>query len=148
MFPEIIRLTNLNSGNVQAVIDTNEDLTDSMDTMLLGVAANADSFDFTGVTIPGEEPESAGTTVNFSRFTYSDEGTGSSVGDLFAFLEAWQYAQQLDAQLEGEGLEDVYAIAFRNDAGGFDVGVVDVVTDVVEEEPPVENGFFGFGQRH
>ena len=50
MFPEIIRLTNLNSGNVQAVIDTNEDLTDSMDTMLLGVAANADSFDFTGVT--------------------------------------------------------------------------------------------------
>ena len=140
-FGNFARFTGLNSTTAEETIDTTPVLNDEAGTMITGLASGGiDSFDFTTITSSPEDPATESTTVNVASFSYD---TGDAGHSLLGYLKAWTYAQQVDADLEAAGLEEVYAVALKNDAGGFDIKVVDVVEEVLDE--PLTGFDFDFG---
>ena len=129
IFSNYARLHNLDSSNIDIVMETSPAIGDAAKTMMTELAESADTFDFATLTVTPGDPGPGATTYNFSRFTLSDAPAETEAGAFFAFVEAWHTAMEIDEALEAQGLDDVHAFAFRNDAGGYDVGVLDLVVE-------------------
>lgn len=128
--------------SVEAVIDRYDtQLTDDADVLLRTIAAqdDVDSFNFATVTYdtPGWVAQDQSLNIGRATFDYATDSQGAA-----AYAQAMAYADDLETQLQDDGLQ-AYARVGRGTDGGPEILVVEV-TDLNADTATLGAGAGGF----